>query len=175
MKKIILLMILCMVLGSVTGCISYVKVSDGVDVVEEVETTKKLGNSRVDRASQAKDKMVVTELSYAVMALLYSDSYPGLETSGKAVASDENGQINVAELFDTSTEVGQNAAKGLYDFMDLEDDKITLKSDLKNDFTLEIVELDPDSNKVVIQFISKSYGVEFYAESGKEYEGVYEK
>lgn len=175
MKKIILLMIISVFLGSVTGCIGYVKMSDGDGLVEEVETTKKLGNSRVDRANLAKDKTLVAELYHAISMIICYEEYLEIKSSGKAVAANENGEVNVAELFDTSTEVGQSAVEELNSIVGMDEYMIKFSSDFKTECTLEIVELNPKAGKVVIQFVSESYGVEFYVESGEEYEGVYGK
>lgn len=175
MKKILFLLIMSMVLGSTTGCVSYLRNSNlNVEIEqEEIETTKKLGNGKGDRARLAKDKTVVMELCYTIRYTLADVKYIEVKASGNAVAADENGEIDVSKLFDTSTDVGQAYVDELSSVMGLEEYKIKLTSDFNTECTLEIVEFDAKSGKAVIQLNAESYGIAFYADADGEHDGIY--
>ena len=172
MKKIIVLLVVSFLLGSVTGCMSYVRIPE--ENGQEIETTlKELGNGSVDRARFGKDKASIEELHHVISMLICFEEYAELKASGKPVASTENGEIMVAMLFDTSTDVGKAAMREMNGIVGEQDYVIKFSSDFKSECTLEIVELDVKGRKVVIQFVAKNYGIEFYADEDGIHEGVY--
>ena len=178
MKKIILLFVVSILLGSITGCMSYVRIPE-VNVQEtetktETETTlKELGNGSIDRARLEKDKTSIEELQKVTNMLICFHDYLELKASGEAVASTEDGEILVAMLFDTSTDVGKAAMRELDAFVGEEDYTIKFSSDFKSECTLEVVKLDTSMQEVVIQFVAESYGIAFYADGDGIHEGVY--
>ena len=180
MKKVVLLLIVSMVVGCVTGCMSYVRIPEGDDIIienkEEDETTlKQIGNGSVDRARLGKDKTSVEELHHVISMVTFVDEYIELRSSGNSVVSDENGEIEVSKLFDTSTDVGKNAVEEINDIVGEEEYIIKFTSKFKTECALEIVELDVNNKNVVIQFVAKGYGIEFYVDADGTHEGVYKK
>ena len=176
MKKIIILLVASILLGSITGCMSYVRVpEDNVQVTEiETETTlKEINNGIVDKAKLEKDKTSIEELQKVTNMLICFHDYLELKASGKAVASTENGEILVALLFDTSTDVGKAAMREMNALVGEDDYTIKFSSDFKSECTLEVVKLDTSMQEVVIQFSAKNYGIEFYADGEGTHEGVY--
>lgn len=180
MKKVVLLLLVSMVVGCVTGCMSYVRIPEGDDIIienkEEDETTlKQIGNGSVDRARLGKDKASVEELHHVISMVICFDEYIELRSSGNSVVSDENGEIEVSKLLDTSTDVGKNAVEEINDIVGPEEYIIKFSSKFKTDCALEIVELDGKNKNVVIQFVAKGYGIEFYVDADGTHEGLYKK
>ena len=163
MKKLILLLIASIIAINVTGCVTHSQESE----------KKKLGNGYIDRTNLAKDKSTIEELQQIIVYVLEDEAYLSLTSSGKPAVANEDGQIDIADLIDTSTEVGQKAVNRISSIIELENNKIQLKSDFNDECTIEIVKLNSSTKEVVVQFISESYDIQFYFDSMGEHDGIY--
>lgn len=173
MKKNLILVMIVLILG-MTGCTKTDTLnSDNEMTTGTEETAKEIGNSRLDRSKLAKDKAIIAELRQAIVMLLVDEAYLGLRTSGIAVVANEEGQINFADLLDTSDEIGQNAVEEIKLYLGLDDSLIQLNSEFKDECSVEIVKMESISGEVVIQLTSESYNIQFYIDAAGDHDGEY--
>lgn len=179
-KRCFVILIISMFTIGIVGCNNHTK--DNTNKVNfESETNsdisksdnKQISNSILDRSKLAKDKVAISEIHHAILMLIADDTYLSLTSSNKEVAANEDGEISIKDLLDTSTEVGQNAVKEISNMIELKDDMLKLHSDFNNECFVQIVKLDPSNKKIVIQLVSKSYDIQFYVDEKGEHDGIY--
>lgn len=189
-KKLIIFLMGSIVLG-LTGCAGNKESDKGaaetnsIDTTqadEEQETTKKnngidlgfgLANN-VKKTQIAKDKSSVLEIVYLIhmeIMMLEPEEHDYLKPNEKEITVNENGEIYISDLFDTSNEVGQKVVNNITE--ELGDDTITFSSDMKKDCVLKIVKLDVSERKIIIQMSSKATATECYVDIKDVHDGVY--
>ena len=82
-----------------------------------------------------------------------------------------NGEIIIADLFDTADEAGKSMIESIESI--LGQDRVYLSSSMSKDCTVQIVLLDYENDKVVIQVKSEANNIEYYIDETGEHEGTY--
>ena len=118
------------------------------------------------------DKSKIDELHCAIyVALGYY--YENIYVNPNPVKVNANGEIQVAQLFDTSNSEGQEFVKEVEDYLGTE--VISFDSNMSKDCTIQIIDWDAFKGKFVIQVISESCDLEYYIlQGGEVHDGIYE-
>ena len=127
-------------------------------------------DAKVEKTRRQKDFSAIGELHHAIsltMAFIEED----VKVNPNPVKVNENGEIIIAELFDTSNNAGKDFATEVESILG---DTITLSSQMKKDCTIQIVEFDTYSGVVVIQVISEVVDQEVYFDMSGQWTGIYE-
>ncbi len=127
--------------------------------------------ANVEEARFARDMTMLSELRYAIILALSSDYLEELKVNPNPVQVNDDEEINIAELFDTSNKDGEIMVEEVEAILGT--DKIHFTSKLKDDCTLQIVELDIHEGRVVVQLISEEHELQYYFDYGQQ-EGIYE-
>lgn len=127
--------------------------------------------ANVEEARFARDMTMLSELRYAITLALACDNLEELKVNPNPVQVNDDEEINIAELFDTSNKDGEIMVEEVEAVLGT--DKIHFTSKLKDDCTLQIVELDIHEGRVVVQLISEEHELQYYFDYGQQ-EGIYE-
>ena len=127
--------------------------------------------ANVEEARFARDMTMLSELRYAITIALACDNLEELKVNPNPAQVNYEGEINIAELFDTSNRAGEIMVEEVEAVLGT--DKIHFTSKLKDDCTLQIVELDIHEGRVVVQLISEEHELQYYFDYGQQ-EGIYE-
>ncbi len=145
--------------------------NDYSELYYELDMMEKSIELNVEKTRIQKDKSAIGELHHAIelsMAYIVGD----VKVNPNPVKVNGNGEISIAELFDTSNAAGRNFVEEIEYCLD--DDCITLESRMKNDCSIQIVKFDGYNGIVVIQVISEEADEKFYYDYwGQYYEGIY--
>lgn len=158
-KKLFIMLILVMV-GFTTGCGNTV----GYNMAGNLEDT------RINKEKSSIDEII--HLIHMEFSMLEPEEYEYLLPNENGAAVNENGEIYIVDLFDTSNEIGQMVVENITE--SYASDKITFFSQMKEDCIVKIVKLDVANKEVIIQISSEEADLEFYMDIDNEYEGVYQ-
>ena len=126
---------------------------------------------RKEKSKIQMDKAAIAELYQAIKTTMVYSIYEDVKVNQNPVKVNKNGDLFIAELFDTSNSVGRDFATEVECTIDTE--IIEFRSSMKNDCTIQIVKFDTERGIVVIQIISEDAGLEYYIDSFGEHEGIY--
>lgn len=148
---------------------------EGTTTEAEEETTlsglQQNVEANVEEARFARDMTMLSEFKYAITLALACDYFDELKVNPNPVQVNDNGEIIISELFDTSNGDGEIMVEEVESVLGT--DIIHFTSKLKDDCTLQIVELDIHEGHVVLQLISEEHELQYYFDYGRE-EGIYE-
>ncbi len=143
--------------------------NDYSELYYELDMIEKTIEVNVEETRIQKDKSAIAELQHAIeLSMAYIDG--DVKVNPNPVKVNSNGEISIAELFDTSNSAGRSFVAELEYTLG---DNIALSSRMKNDCTIQIVKFNAYSGIVVIQVISEEADLEFYIDSSGEWEGIY--
>ena len=143
--------------------------NDYLELYYELDMIEKTISVNVEKTRKQKDLSRFGELHHAIsLTMAYIDG--NVKVNPNPVKVNENGEIYIAELFDTSNNTGRNFVAELEVVLG---DTITLTSSMKNDCTIQIVEFNTYSGAVVIQIISEKAGQEVYFDMAGQWTGIY--
>ena len=157
-KKLFIMLILVMV-GFTTGCGNTV----GYNMAGNLEDT------RINKEKSSIDEII--HLIHMEISMLEPEEYEYLLPNENGAAVNENGEIYIVDLFDTSNEVGQKVVNNITE--SYASDKITFFSQMKEDCIVKIVKLDVANKEVIIQISSKATATECYVDIKDVHDGVY--
>ena len=130
-----------------------------------------MANDPIEQTRTQMDKSAIAELQHLISILMADEEeYDGVKASSKATKVNANGEIFIADLFDTTNDAGKKIVESIKDDLD---EKLVLTSRIKQDCTIQIVELNIHTGRVVIQVISEVADQQFYMDYSGTYDGVY--
>ena len=150
------LLSLILILSMALVMIACGKKTDGENEGEEYIGEELLSN--VEKSRLSADKSKLSELAYSIRISLV-EGYSDVDTILTPVRVDSEGRIEIARLFDTSTEEGKDFVKAVCDNLGAE--YIKLSSKLKEDCTVRIGGFDEDKGEFTINVESVKCGMKF--------------
>ena len=125
-------------------------------------------NEDVNKSKVARDKVAIAEIRQAIIVSM--ETAEGAKPCSNA-AKVNNGKINIKDLIDTSNEAGMSMVESVESI--LGQNTVILSSSMTKDCTVQIVLLDYENDKVVIQVKSEAANMEYYIDETGEHEGTY--
>lgn len=147
MKRIVSILLICVLSFLLSACIL---------------------NENVNKSKVAKDKVAIAEIRQAIIVSM--ETVEGAKPCSNA-AKVSNGKINIKDLIDTSNEAGMSMVESVESM--LGQNTVSLSSSMAKDCTVQIVLLDYENDKVVIQVKSEAANIEYYIDETGEHEGTY--
>lgn len=147
MKKILSVLVMSLLLFSLSACIM---------------------NENINESNVTMDKVSIAEIREAIIVSM--KTVEGAKVSSNA-AKVNHGEIIIADLFDTDDEAGKSMVESVESI--LGQNIVRLSSSMTKDCTVQIVLLDYENDKVVIQVKSEANNLEYYIDETGEHEGTY--
>lgn len=118
-----------------------------------------------------KDKYAIDELRRAI-SLQLAYTWENVYVNPNQVEVNEDGEIHVSQLFDTTNSEGKDFVQEVEAYLGTE--AISFQSNMSDDCTIQIIEIDFFAGKFAIQVISESCDLEYYIlQDGAVYDGIY--
>lgn len=162
MKKILVAILMGCLLFGLAGC-------------KNNNNELDINGINTERVAFDEMRLKTAQLRIAVFRVMTSDvlvKYSELKPSYSGARTNEEGKINVADLFDGPDSVVQNAVNEICNKMDLVNGQLEIYSELKDTCSVKMFKID--DNDWIIQVTSDKYEVDFYYDLEGLHDGIYE-